>query len=243
MNTISRRALVSGASGDIGSAIARELARQGYAVVAHASANRARAEAIVEEIRAAGGSAEIALFDVTDAAATRATLEALLEAGPIDALVHAAGVHDDAPLAGMTDSQWHRVIDVSLHGFFHLVQPLLLPMSRRRFGRIVAISSVAGVHGNRGQANYAAAKSALHGAVKSLSLEMCRRGLTVNAVAPGVIAGSMTQHTFDEERIKQLVPMGRAGTPQDVAALVAFLCGDTAAYITGQVINVNGGMV
>ena len=126
--TPNRRALVSGASGDIGGAIARELARQGFAVIAHASSHGARAEALVEEIRTAGGSAQVALFDVTDAAATRTALAALLEAGPIDALVHAAGVHDDAPLAGMADTQWHRVIDVSLHGFFHLVQPLLLPM-------------------------------------------------------------------------------------------------------------------
>jgi 3-oxoacyl-[acyl-carrier protein] reductase len=240
--TPKRRALVSGASGDIGSAVALELARQGYAVIAHASGNRARAEAVAAEIRSAGGSAELAVFDVTDAAATRAALDALLDTGTIDALVHTAGVHDDAPLAGMTDAQWHRVIDVSLHGFFHLVQPLLLPMARARFGRIVAISSVSGVQGNRGQANYAAAKSALHGAVKSISIEMGSRGLTANAVAPGVIAGSMTRKTFDEARIKQLVPAGRAGTPQEVAALVAFLCGDSAAYINGQVIGVNGGM-
>jgi 3-oxoacyl-[acyl-carrier protein] reductase len=240
--TTQRRALVSGASGDIGGAIAKELARQGYAVIAHASASRARADAVVAEIRDAGGAAEVAVFDVTDAAATRSALEALLESGAIDALVHCAGVHDDAPLAGMTDTQWHHVIDVSLHGFFHLVQPLLLPMSRKRFGRIVAISSVAGVQGNRGQANYAAAKSALHGVVKSLALEMGSRGLTTNAVAPGVIAGSMTQNSFDEAKIRQLVAAGRAGTPQEVAALVAFLCGDAAAYINGQVISVNGGM-
>jgi 3-oxoacyl-[acyl-carrier protein] reductase len=242
MTTTQRRAFVSGASGDIGSAIAIELARQGYAGIAHAGGNRARAEAVAAEIRATGGSAEVAQFDVTEAAASRAALEALLEAGPIDALVHNAGVHHDAPMAGMTDTQWHRVIDVSLHGFFHLVQPLLLPMSRRRFGRIVAISSIAGVQGNRGQVNYAAAKSALHGAVKSLALEMGSRGLTANAVAPGLIAGAMAQASFDEARIKQLVPAGRAGTPQEVAALVAFLCGDIAAYINGQVIGVNGGM-
>lgn len=242
MNTTRRRALVSGASGDIGGAIAHALARAGWHVIAHANTSAPRAQAVMEAIAADGGCAEVAVFDVTDAAATRNALEKLLESGPVDALVHNAGVHDDAPLAGMSDTQWHRVIDVSLHGFFHLAQPLLLPMARRRFGRIVAISSVAGVLGNRGQVNYAAAKSALHGAVKSLAREMGSRGLTANAVAPGVIAGSMAQGSFDDATIKQLVPAGRAGTPQEVAALVAFLCSDAAAYINGQVIGVNGGM-
>jgi len=237
-----RRALVTGGSGDIGAAICRELAGQGCAVHVHAHANTQRADAVVAEIRAAGGEAHALAFDLTDGAATRAAIEALLESGPIGVLVHNAGIHDDAPLAGMREEQWHRVIDVSLHGFFHAVQPLLLPMARLRFGRIVCVSSVAAVLGNRGQANYAAAKSALHGAAKSLAREMASRGITVNVVAPGVIAGALADAAFDAEQIRQLVPAGRAGTPQEVAALIAFLCSANAGYINGQIIGINGGM-
>lgn len=190
-----------------------------------------------------GASAQAVTFDVTDADATRAALAEILRAGAIDILVHNAGIHDDAPLAGMSDAQWHRVIEVSLHGFFHVAQPLLLPMARARFGRIVCVSSVAAQLGNRGQVNYAAAKSALHGAVKSLAREMASRGITANAVAPGVIAGRLADAVFDADRIRALVPAGRAGKPEEVAALVAFLCSEAAGYINGQVIGVNGGMV
>ena len=161
---------------------------------------------------------------------------------PIHALVHNAGVHDDAPMAGMREDQWKRVIDVSLNGFFHVCQPLLLPMARLRWGRIVAVSSVAAVLGNRGQSNYAAAKSALHGATKSLAREMGSRGITANVVAPGVIAGRLSDATFDDAQIKTMIPASRAGTPEEVASVVAFLCSDRAGYVNGQVIGVNGGM-
>ena len=238
----SRRALVTGGSGDIGGAIARGLAAQGCEVIVHAHSGIARAQAVVEAIRAGGGSAQAIAFDLTDGDATRAALEPLLDAGPIQVLVHNAGIHDDAPLAGMREDQWRRVIDVSLHGFFHVTQPLLLPMARARWGRIVSVSSVAAVLGNRGQANYAAAKSALHGASKSLAREMASRGISVNVVAPGMIAGRMVAQTFDDAHIKALVPAARAGTPDEVAALVCFLCSDAAAYINGQVIGINGGM-
>lgn len=237
-----RRALVTGASGDIGAAICRELAAQGCFVYAHAHTNALRAQALADEIQSNGAAAQVVAFDLTDAKATRLAIETVLADGPIEILVHNAGIHDDAPLAGMRDEQWHRVIDVSLHGFFHVTQPLLLPMARARFGRIVAVSSVAAVLGNRGQVNYAAAKSALHGAAKSLAREMASRGITVNVVAPGVIGGHLTDMAFDAEQIKQLVPAARAGTPQEVAGLIAYLCSDAAGYINGQVISINGGM-
>jgi 3-oxoacyl-[acyl-carrier protein] reductase len=237
-----KRALVTGGSGDIGGATCARLAAAGLHVIVHGNANPERAEAVAAGIREGGGSAEAVAFDVADGEATRTAIDALLAAGPIQVLVNNAGIHDDAPLAGMGDAQWKRVIDVSLHGFFHVTQPLLLPMARTRWGRIVSISSVAAVLGNRGQANYAAAKSALHGATRSLAREMAGRGITANVVAPGVIAGRMADAAFPADMVKQLVPAGRAGTPDEVAALVGFLCSDAAGYVNGQVIGINGGM-
>jgi len=237
-----KRALVTGGSGGIGAAIARRLARDGLHVIVHANRNREQAEAVAREIHDAGGSAETVAFDVADGPASAQALENLLAAGPIQVLVNNAGIHDDAPLAGMLYEQWHRVVDVTLHGFYHVTQPLLLPMLRTRWGRILSVSSIAGVIGNRGQANYAAAKAGLHGASKSLALEVASRGVTVNVVAPGIIATPMAEQAFSKEQIEQMVPVKRAGTPEEVAALVGFLVSPDAGYITGQVISINGGI-
>ncbi len=238
-----KRTLVTGGSGGIGAAICRQLAAQGCDVLVHANSNVDKAEAVVAEIRAAGGSARAIAFDVTDAAATLAALEKELEAGAIQVLVNNAGIHDDAVFAGMSADKWARVIDVSLNGFYNVTQPLMLPMVRTRWGRIVNIGSVAGIVGNRGQVNYAAAKGALHAATKALALEVASRGITVNAVAPGIIDTGMIEGVFDPETIKRLVPMQRAGRPEEVAELVGFLASDAAAYISGQVISVNGAMI
>lgn len=237
-----KRALVTGASGGVGAAICRALAADGLHVIAHANVHPDAAAALAGEIVAAGGSAETVGFDVTDTQATRAALETLVARGAIQVLVNNAGVHEDAPLPGMTGEQWSRVIDVSLNGFFNVTQPLLLPMIRTRWGRIISISSVSALVGNRGQANYAAAKAGLHGASRSLALEVATRGITANIVAPGVIDAGTTATAFSEERVKSIVPMQRAGTPDEVAALVRFLASDAAGYITGQVIAVSGGL-
>jgi len=237
-----KRALVTGGSGTIGSAIAQRLAADGYAVIIHAHRNPVSADQVVERIRANNGSASSVSFDIVDGVATRHALEALLKDGPIQVVVNNAGFHNDAPMAGMTSEQWRSVINLSLNGFFDVTQPLLLPMIGTRWGRIVSISSLAGVTGNRGQTNYAAAKAGLHGASRSLAIELASRGITVNVVAPGLIESVATRKTFKPEQIDTLVPMKRVGTPEEVAALVSFLVSEQAGYITGQVIGVNGGM-
>jgi 3-oxoacyl-[acyl-carrier protein] reductase len=238
-----KRALVTGGSGGIGAAICRRLAADGYHIIVHANRSIAKAQAVAAAIVTAGGSAEAVAFDVTERAASAAALEKLLEAGPIQILVNNAGIHADAVFPGMSAEQWHSVIDVSLHGFFNVTQPLTMPMIRTRWGRIINISSVAGITGNRGQVNYSAAKGALHAATKSLALELASRGITVNAVAPGIIATEMSEGAFDAEAIKNLVPMKRAGKPEEVADLVAFLASGQAAYISGQIISINGAMI
>lgn len=238
-----KRALVTGGSGAIGAATSRRLAADGCHVYIHANQGIALAQQLATEIIAAGGSAEALQFDVTDAAAVAATLSPLVENEPIQIVVNNAGIHDDAVFPGMSAAQWHSVIDVSVHGFFNVSQLLIMPMVRSRWGRIINISSIAGIVGNRGQTNYAAAKGALNAATKSLSLEVASRGITVNAVAPGIIDTAMSKSAFDAQAIAGMVPMKRAGTPTEVANLIGFLASDQAAYITGQIISINGGMI
>jgi 3-oxoacyl-[acyl-carrier protein] reductase len=237
------RALVTGGSGTIGSAIARALGAAGHYVYVHAHRDLNRAETVAAMIAAAGGRAEIVRFDVTDPAATQEALAAVVTAGPVQILVNNAGIHDDAVMPGMRRDQWTRVIDVALNGFFNVTQPLLMPMIRTRWGRIVNISSVSAVLGNQGQTNYAAAKAGLHGAARSLSLELAGRGITVNTVVPGIIESPAIEKVFDKPAIERLVPAKRAGRPEEVADLVLFLASEKAGYITGQAIGINGGMI
>ena len=238
-----KRALITGGSGGIGAAICRRLAAAGDHVIIHAHRGIDKARVLAGEIIAAGGSAEVSAFDVGDRTASAAALAGLLEQGPIQILVNNAGIHADAVFPGMNGEQWDSVLAVSLNGFYNVTQPLTLPMLRTRWGRIISISSVAALTGNRGQVNYAAAKGALHAASKSLALELASRGVTVNVVAPGIIDTGMIQGTFDTDAIKRLVPMQRAGRPEEVAELVAFLASDAAGYISGQVISINGAMI
>ncbi len=235
-------ALVTGGSGAIGGAICIALAQDGHHVIVHANQNLDRAKSIADLINANGGLASAVCFDVSDGQQTKENIEQLLEKHTIQILVNNAGIHDDAPLAGMSSAQWHRVIDVSLNGFYNVTQPLLLPMMATRWGRVINVASVAGIMGNRGQANYAAAKAGLIGATKSLAQEVASRNILVNAIAPGIIASPMTDSVFDQATINRIVPQKRAGTPEEVANLVSFLASDKATYISGQVISVNGGM-
>ena len=238
-----KRALVTGGSGAIGAAICRQLAADGCHVYVHANSNPARAQSIADEIIAAGASAQPVAFDVTDHAQASGALEGLLADGPIQIVVNNAGIHDDAVMPAMRAEQWSRVLAASLDGFFNVTRPLLMPMITTRWGRIISLSSVAALTGNRGQTNYAAAKAGLHGATKSLALELASRGITVNAVAPGIIASPMTAGVFGDDVIARVVPMKRAGTPEEVAHLVSFLASERAGYISGQVVSINGGMI
>ncbi len=236
-----KRALVTGGTGEIGQAICQKLSSD-YHLVIQTNQKETQAQEMVSAIKSQGGSAEYFVCDICDELLTQTALQNILKDGPIQIIVNNAGIHNDIPFAGMTSLQWKSVMDVSLNGFFHITQPLLLPMMATRWGRIISLSSIAALMGNRGQVNYSAAKAGLHGASKSLALELASRNITVNVVAPGIIDTKMSQQSFSGELIKQLVPMKRAGKPEEVASLVAYLASDEASYISGQVISVNGAM-
>ena len=231
------RALVTGGASPLGAAICRRLAADGCFVNVHARSGVTRAEALAAEI----GGAMVA-FDLADADATAAGMAAVLAAGALQVVVHNAGVHDDVVMAGMRPDQWRGPLGVGLDGFFGVVQPALLPMLGTRWGRVIAVSSVTALLGNRGQVAYGAAKAGLIGAVKSLSREVASRGVTANAVAPGVIASPAVDAVMNADRIAAIVPAKRAGTPEEVADLIGFLASRQAGYITGQTIAIDGGM-
>lgn len=235
--------LITGASRGIGKAVAEQLVKDGFSPVLHALKNRAACEKMAEEFAAQGVESRVLTFDVADREATRAALEAdMAEHGPYYAIVNNAGITADAPFPVMDGDMWDRVLRTDLDSFYNVIQPCVMPMIQaRRGGRIVVISSVSGVVGNRGQVNYSAAKAGIIGAMKALSLELAKRKITVNCVAPGVIETDMTAGLPMDE-VKKMIPLRRAGRPEEVAAAVSFLMSEGAAYITRQVINVNGGM-
>ncbi len=240
---MTKQVLVTGASRGIGAAIAAKLAAEDRHVWVNYRHVADAAEAVAAAIRARGCAASTVQFDVADRAACAAVLgEAVAQHGAFDIVVNNAGLMADAPFPGMEDEQWDRVMATSLGGFYNVCRPLVMPMIRKRWGRIVNMTSIAALHGNRGQTNYAAAKAGIIGATRSLAREVASRGICVNAVAPGFIDTEMTAGITDEQ-VRQVVPMGRMGRSEEVANVVAFLCSNEASYVTGEVINVSGGII
>ncbi|MBE0531776.1 MAG: 3-oxoacyl-ACP reductase FabG [Rhodospirillales bacterium] len=241
---MTKTVLVTGASKGIGRAVAIRLARQASAVVVHCRSDAEGAGETLAEVRKAGSDGRILTFDIADRAACRAALETDIEAhGAYWGIVLCAGVARDNAFPAMEDDEWDSVLGTNLDGFYNVLRPSVMPMvSARKGGRIVALSSVSGLVGNRGQVNYSAAKAGIIGAAKALAIELAKRNITVNCVAPGIIDTQMVADMPRDEMMR-LIPMRRLGTPEDVAAVVAFLVSDDAGYVTRQVVSVNGGMV
>ncbi|RDX36992.1 3-oxoacyl-ACP reductase FabG [Kangiella sp. HD9-110m-PIT-SAG07] len=240
---MSRRVLVTGSSRGIGKSIALQLASDGFEVTVHCRSGIDQAEQTIEVIKNQGGSARLLQFDISNRDQARQALEADVEAhGAFYGVVCNAGITRDGAFPALTDSDWDDVIHTNLDGFYNVVQPLVMPMVRaKNGGRIVAMSSVSGVVGNRGQVNYSASKAGLIGATKALAVELARRKITVNCVAPGLIETDMIDEEISKEAMK-VIPARRMGRPEEIAGLVGYLFSDTAGYLTRQVISVNGGM-
>lgn len=242
-----KRVLIIGASGSIGGAISKALAQQGFSLTLHYRSNRDAIDGIVSrirEVRSSCGEIETLAFDVSDRSTTARTLEAsIAERGPFYGVVYNAGMHRDSPLVAMSGEDWDAVIATNLTGVYNVLQPLLMPMVQAHAGgRIITISSVAGITGNRGQTNYSAAKAGVIALTKSLAAEMAKRNILVNCVAPGFIESEMIEN-IPKEEIQRIVPLRRAGSPEEVAGVVGFLFSDAATYLTGQVISPNGGLI
>ena len=241
---MSRTILVTGASKGIGRAIAEKLAADGFVIAVHYGRDASGAEATLDAIKTAGGEGRLLTFDLRDRDGARGTLEAdMAQHGAYWGIVLNAGIARDAAFPAMTDDEWDDVLETDLGGFYNVVRPTVMPMvSARKGGRIVTIASVSGITGNRGQVNYSAAKAGIIGATKALAIELAKRNITVNCVAPGIIETQMVENLPMEEVLK-MVPMRRAGQPADVAAAVSYLCSEGAGYVTRQVLSVNGGMI
>ena len=243
MNKSSDTVLVTGASSGIGRAIAVRLAADGYDIAVHYSSNRDGGQKTLAAVEAVGRQGRLLQFDVSDTEATANAIESDIESfGAYYGVVCNAGITKDGAFPMLSKDDWHRVIDVNLNGLYNVLKPVVMPMVRRRKpGRIVTISSVSGVIGNRGQSNYSASKAGIIGATKALAVELAKREITVNCIAPGLIESEMTE-SLPMDKVMDMIPLRRIGKPDEVAAAVSFLCSAEAGYITRQVISVNGGM-
>lgn len=237
-----KKILVTGASGGIGRAIALDCAKAGYYVICHYNRGQEKAESLLEEIKAAGGNGELIQFDIADREDCRAKLDAMTEKhGALWGIINNAGIAKDNTFAGLSGEEWDRVVHTNLDSFYNVLNPLVMPLARKKKGRIITIASVSGIIGNRGQTNYSASKAGIIGATKALATELASRSITVNCIAPGLIETDMIKDA-PMDMIMQTIPMRRAGKPSEVSSLAVFLLSEEAGYITRQVISVNGGL-
>ena len=237
-----KKILVTGASGGIGRAIALDCAKAGYYVICHYNRGQEKAESLLEEIKTAGGNGELIQFDIADREDCRAKLDAMTEKhGALWGIINNAGIAKDNTFAGLSGEEWDSVVHTNLDSFYNVLNPLVMPLTRKKKGRIITIASVSGIIGNRGQTNYSASKAGIIGATKALATELASRSITVNCIAPGLIETDMIKDA-PIDMIMQTIPMRRAGKPSEVSSLAVFLLSEEAGYITRQVISVNGGL-